>query len=138
MKLKLIIIVSIITFFSVNISYAQQNNTTDSVLPDIQMLEKIGEKDFEPTPIEKSEGSYSIRIIEDYIAYLYPYVVALVASLALLMVVVGSLEITMAGGDSGKVSEGKDRIMYAIFGLLLLLLSSLILWTVNPTFFTYG
>jgi hypothetical protein len=102
--------------------------------PPIILMEPIGGQQF--TMPEREEG-YSVKILEAYLAYLYPYAVAVIASLAVLMTVLGALQITTAGGDSAKVGEGKDRILYAIGGLVLLLMASLILWTINPTFFQF-
>lgn len=83
-------------------------------------------------------GSYSIDIIESYLKLMYPYAAMIIGSLSVLMVVVGSIGIVTSGGDSGKATEGKERIMYAILGLLLFLFASVILYTINPNFFQWG
>lgn len=86
---------------------------------------------------QAGQGMYTITIIETYLKFMYPYIAALIASLAVLMTIIGSIQIITAGGDSAKVTSGKERIMYAIGGLVLLLFASVILYTINPTFFSY-
>lgn len=65
----------------------------------------------------------------------YPYVIGLGGAIAVLMGLIGGLEIMTAGGDQGKRSAGMNRFMMSVGGLILLLLSSLILNLLNPTFF---
>jgi hypothetical protein len=105
---------------------------------EIKLLAPIGEKDAVPIPdYDPEQGGYSIRIIETYLQFWYPYAAMLLVSITVLMTVVGSIEIITAAGDSAKVTSGKERIMYAILGLLLFLFSSVILWTINPNFFVF-
>ena len=97
-----------------------------------------GTGEFElPAYEEDTERMYTIRIIEEYLQTIYPYTAALISLLAVLMTVYGSFQIITAAGDSAKVTEGKNRITYAIGGLVLLLLASLILYTINPAFFGF-
>lgn len=104
----------------------------------IKLLAPIGEeKEFKVPEYEAGKAGYSIRIIEAYLELIYPYAAVVIASLTVLMTGVGALEIVTAGGDPGKVTTGRDRIMYAIAGLILFLLASVILWTINPNFFTW-
>lgn len=109
-------------------------------LPPVILLEplKEGENRLDLPNPDEVDRNYSVAILETYLQTMYPYAVALISSLAIVMVILGSFEIVTSKGDSGKVSEGKERIMYAIGGLVLLLMASIILWTINPNFFGYG
>ena len=52
--------------------------------------------------------------------------------------VYSGIEISMAAEDSAKVDAAKARIMQSIAGLVLLFLSGLVLYTINPSFFVAG
>lgn len=103
----------------------------------IKLLAPIGEKKTIDIPKPDAKGGYTILIVEDYLRQIYPYLTMIIIAITVLMTVVGSIEIMTAGGDSGKVTAGKDRIMYALIGLLIFLFASAILWTINPNFFTW-
>ena len=49
----------------------------------------------------------------------------------------GGVQISLYGANQGSVDEGKKRITKAIIGLIVWFTSSLILYTINPTFFNY-
>lgn len=70
-----------------------------------------------------------------YFNLLYPWIAGLAAGAAVLMVLVGGLQVIMSGGDSGKRGEGISRILWAIGGLLLLAFTSLIFRILNPSFY---
>lgn len=136
-KFLILFIVTFVSFMQVAPVFAQdvdekaKNN-------EIKLLAPIGEKDAVPIPeYTEAQGGYSIAIVETYLQFLYPYAAMLLVSITVLMTVVGSIEMITAGGDSAKVTSGKDRIMYAILGLLLFLFSSVILWSINPNFFVF-
>ena len=54
---------------------------------------------------------------------------------AVLMIIIGGVQIATGGGDQNNVTEGKTKIMQALAGLVILFLSGLILYTINPTFY---
>ncbi len=70
-----------------------------------------------------------------YFGLIYPWLVGLGAGVAVLMAVVGGIQIIQAGSDQAKVSAGKNRLLLSLGGLLIVLLSSTILNTLNPFFF---
>lgn len=70
--------------------------------------------------------------IGDYIATVYKYGTGVAAVVAAVMMMVGGFQYLTAGGDSGRVSAGKDRIKDALIGLFLALSAFVILQTVNP------
>jgi hypothetical protein len=97
---------------------------------DIQLLEPIGGVDSIPTAGQEGFGVFAI-----YFNLLYPWVVGMGAAFAVLMGLVGGIQMMTSGGDSGKRTAGIDRLKYSVGGLLLLLFSSTILRILNPTFF---
>ena len=73
-----------------------------------------------------------------YFNLLYPYLIGSGAGIAVLMAVVGGLQIIMSGGDQTGRQAGIDRFKNALLGLLMALFAGLILQTLNPTFFVPG
>lgn len=74
--------------------------------------------------------------IYGYINMIYRWGASLVGIIAVTVITVSGIQISASGGDSEAISSAKKRIIQSIVGLLVLFLSSLILYTINPTFFT--
>lgn len=68
----------------------------------------------------------------DYIERVYYFVLTISALLAVVMIIVAGVEFTAYGASEKAVSDAKERITYALVGLLLALSSWLILYIVNP------
>ena len=81
-------------------------------------------------------GKTGIGIISNYLTMIYQWLAGLVGGVAILMIIVGSVQIATGGGDQNNVTEGKTKIMQALAGLVVLFLSGLILYTINPTFYS--
>jgi len=86
------------------------------------------------TPLDELGSSASIT---DYIVNLYNFGLAAGGILAVGMIVAGAIYYSISGAVDKK-TEGKDMILSAIFGLVLLFGSYLILNTVNPELVTLG
>ena len=69
--------------------------------------------------------------LSDYLNWLFPFMVTVAVILAVLMIVVGGVE--LIGGGSEKLhTDAVNRIQRAVIGLLLALSAWLILYTINP------
>lgn len=75
-------------------------------------------------------------MIEGYIGTMYKWGVSIVGIIAVLVITISGIQIAVAGGESAAIDEAKKRITKSLVGIAILLLSSLILYTVNPNFFT--
>ncbi|MCF7845856.1 MAG: hypothetical protein K9L85_01330 [Candidatus Peribacteraceae bacterium] len=84
------------------------------------------------------EGADGNEILTNYAELIYKFLAGIIGAVAVLMVVVGGIEIATAGANQNGLQSGRDRILAALVGLAILFLSSLILYTINPTFFTAG
>lgn len=73
-----------------------------------------------------------------YFNQLWPWLIGTSAGIALLMALVGGLQVILSGGDQSKRQEGLDRLKNALLGLLMLAFAGLILTTLNPSFFKGG
>ncbi|MDD2732047.1 MAG: hypothetical protein PHI53_02510 [Candidatus Pacebacteria bacterium] len=67
-----------------------------------------------------------------YIIYLYNFAVVISAFIALGALVYGGFKYLTSAGNPSKVQDGLDQIKAAIFGILIVLCSYLILKTINP------
>jgi len=68
----------------------------------------------------------------EYINYLFIFGLSLIAFLALVQMMIGGLTYILAAGNAAKVETAKDIIKQALLGLGLLLVSYLLLRTINP------
>lgn len=81
-------------------------------------------------------GKTGVEIFSKYIGSLYKWAASIVGIIAVLIIVYSGIQISMAGADTAKLDSAKHRIMQSIIGLAILFLSGLILYTINPSFFT--
>lgn len=95
---------------------------------------KVWEK-FPECFVVSTSGS-GIDLISNYLGTIYTWLAGIVGGVAVLMIVIGGIQIASGGGDQNNVTEGKTKIMQALTGLVVLFLSGLILYTINPTFFS--
>lgn len=70
--------------------------------------------------------------LTNYLSALFNYAIATAAILAVVMIVIGGLQYIGAAGNTSVIEDAKDRIYWAIVGLILALGSWLILNTINP------
>jgi len=73
-------------------------------------------------------------LLKFYAMQLYRWAASIVGIICVLLIVISGIQITASRGED--ISSAKNRITQALAGLALLFLSALILYTINPTFFT--
>lgn len=78
------------------------------------------------------EGYVYIPFIGQYIAGIYTWAVGIAGLIAVVLIIMGGFVYLTSGGNAQRTQEGKDRITSALFGLLLLLGSYVLLYTINP------
>lgn len=69
---------------------------------------------------------------QQYISFLFPFMLSFAALSALIMFVLGGIQYTIGGANPEQMKSGRERISNAIWGLLLAVFSVLILQTINP------
>lgn len=74
-------------------------------------------------------------LIYTYVGMIYKWAAGTIGIVAVLIMVGSGIGIMTAGGDSGVIDKYKEYIMRSLIGLVVLFLSGLILYTINPTFF---
>ena len=132
---KILIAVTMILCF-INIAYAEgetQQQTTNQNPCDakegeiyVELYEPIGSTD-----CIKGEGG--ISFLKNYISQIYVYGAGIVSIIAVFSIVIGGIQLMVSGGEQS--GEVKERITKSFIGIAILLLSALILYTVNPTFY---
>ena len=70
--------------------------------------------------------------LPSYINYLFVFGLGLITILALTQMIIGGITYILAAGNAAKVEEAKDMISQALLGIGILLISYLLLRTINP------
>ena len=134
-NLKILFVVAVVTFFvtglfvhGANIVHACTSEGTDKYCL------------LAPIPGLSSSTDNSIDVKEDfggYVTRMIRIIIGLMAVIAVIMVIFGGIQymISESGGEKG---AGKERIMNAIWGLVLALSSYMILNTINPDLVNIG
>ena len=86
-------------------------------------------------PGKEYQGPFGL--LYNYLGLIYAYMSGLIVGIAVLFVVVGGIQMTTSYGNTEKFNAGKARIVKAIIGIILWFTASLILYTINPTFFAF-
>lgn len=70
--------------------------------------------------------------IADLIRYVYEWIIGITGLLVFLLLIIGGFQYAVSAGDAQKMAGAKSRIKNAIFGLILVLMSYLLLNLINP------
>ncbi|MFH1218657.1 MAG: pilin [Candidatus Peregrinibacteria bacterium] len=87
-----------------------------------------------PVQVILSKGGASL--LTAYLSTIYKWAAGLVGLIAVVVITISGIQISAAGGDTQAIENSKNRIIKSISGIVILFLSGLILYTINPTFFT--
>jgi hypothetical protein len=79
-----------------------------------------------------TEGADPAQGIPELVAFVYTVGLWLVGAAAFMQITLGGVQWLLAAGKPGQIEKAKSRITNAIFGLILLLSSYVILNTINP------
>ncbi len=80
------------------------------------------------------QATGGVDLLNQYVRMIYLWSVSVIGIISVLIIVVSGIEM-MITGSSGSIDEAKGRIVKSLLGLVILFLSGLILYTINPTFF---
>jgi hypothetical protein len=73
-----------------------------------------------------------VNYLGEYIAGVYKYLLGIATTIAIVMIMIGGLQWAFGGTSEEAITKAKGRIKNAVTGLILLLSTYLILYTVNP------
>lgn len=68
-------------------------------------------------------GAWSSLTIEGIVSTLIPFIYVLAGLALLLMLIVGGFQLMMSAGDPKGVESGKNKVMYALIGFLIIFVS---------------
>lgn len=83
-------------------------------------------------PTVPSTGLTPGQELPSYIKYLFLFGLSLITIVALTQMIIGGVTYILAAGNAAKVEDAKNMIQQALLGLGLLLVSYLLLRTINP------
>ena len=86
----------------------------------------------QPLPQEGEDLQENVTL-EEYLTWVYKFVLALAGFLAVMMIVIGGVEYIISGANENMRGEAKKRISNAIWGLVMALAAYLVLYTINPS-----
>ncbi len=115
---KLIILIAVLFFVSCFVFYnsAMAQVKLETALPDLP----------------NAPASSAASGLPGYIKYLFIFGLAAITFVALAQMMIGGITYILAAGNVAKVEDAKDTIKQALLGLGLLLVSYLLLRTINP------
>jgi hypothetical protein len=70
--------------------------------------------------------------LPDLIKYIYLFAIGICGAVALASILLGAIKYIGAAGNPSKMGDAKEQIVQALFGVVILLSSYLILNTINP------
>ncbi len=87
-------------------------------------------------PVQVFMSQSGVEMLYAYIGAIYRWGASIIGVIAVLVIVISGIQISAAGGEQGAVTSAKTRITQSLIGIVVLFLSGIILYTINPTFFT--
>ncbi len=102
---------------------------------EIELLQPFPGHEDDKITLEKDGRKGAIVIMEQYVSQIFIYGAGLISVIAVIWIIIGGYEIMFSGASSGEITSGKDKIVKAILGIVLVFLSALLLHTINPQFF---
>jgi len=81
---------------------------------------------------EEGRRYLSVNYLGDYISGVYTYILGFATTIAIVMIMVSGLQWALGGTSAEAIGKAKTRIKNAVTGLVLLLSTYVILFTVNP------
>ena len=122
----------LLTFLSVlaGIGWGTIARAQSSKFPEPNLSTPDLDISFQP-PVEQG-GYVYVSYIADFINQFYQYLIGVSVVAAIVMIMIGGAQYTLAGGIPSQAQKAKERILNATIGLVLMLSVYTILYTVNP------
>lgn len=81
------------------------------------------------------QGSFGL--LYNYLGLIYNFLSGIIVGMVILIIIIGGIRISTAGANADGAKSGKDMIIKALVGMVLWFTASVILYTINPTFFAF-
>jgi hypothetical protein len=86
-------------------------------------------------PGKEHQGPFGL--LYNYLALVYNFLSGIIIGFVILIAIVGGIMMTTSAGNQEKFNRGRDMIIKALIGMVLWFTASVILYTINPTFFAF-
>lgn len=86
---------------------------------------------------EGKETQGPFGLLYNYLRLVYDFVSGIIIGFVILIVIIGGIRMSASRGDETAYSAGKNMIYKALVGMVLWFTASVILYTINPTFFAF-
>jgi hypothetical protein len=131
-KIVIISVVMLVTLLVIGAKPSRASAAADSAQSAVDAVcaglgSATGASDDCVDPTGSASVSNTVKSVIDLLSLL-------VGVAAVIMIIIGGLQYVMSGGDSGKVGNSKNTILYAVVGLIVVALAQVIVrFTVEST-----
>jgi len=81
-------------------------------------------------------GKGGVSLIQLYVGMIYRWAATMAGIVCVLIMIVSGIQISASGGDTTGMDAARKRITQSLMALAVLFLSAVILYMINPNFFT--
>lgn len=92
-------------------------------------------KAFDCQRVQVLKAKSGAELVYSYVGMIYKWAAGTIGIISVFTMVYSGIGIMTASGEGGSIDKHKTRIMQSLLGLVILFLSGIILYTINPTFF---
>ena len=84
---------------------------------------------------KESQGPFGL--LYNYLGLVYNWLSGIIIAFVILIAIIGGIRMTVSAGNQEQFSAGKSMIIKALIGMVIWSTASVILYTINPTFFAF-
>jgi len=83
------------------------------------------------------EYQAGLGLFYSYLGLIYKFMSGIIVGFVVLISIIGGITMTTSAGNQEQFEKGKTMIVKSLIGMALWFLASVILYTINPTFFAF-
>ena len=84
---------------------------------------------------KETQGPFGL--LYNYLGLVYNFLSGIIVGFVVLVAIIGGIRMTVSRGDETAYGAGKKMILKALVGMVLWFTASVLLYTINPTFFAF-
>lgn len=86
-------------------------------------------------PGKEAQGSFGL--LYNYLALVYNFMSGIIIGFVILVAIIGGIRMIVSSGNQDEFTKGRTMIIKALIGMAVWFTASVILYTINPTFFAF-
>lgn len=86
-------------------------------------------------PGKEAQGPFGL--LYNYLGLVYNFLSGIIIGFVILIAIIGGIRMTVSSGNQTEVDAGRKMIIKAMIGMIIWFTASVILYTINPTFFAF-